>query len=237
MKHCAKCPFSFCSECLGNSKCIDYTLTDKDREHYRSVNFPIALEAGWVLCVDCQATDGAKMAAASALSAAQNANALAPGVKAVMHGLIKRTDLNGRQCECLTYAADKGRWLIKVVGASQEQVLLQPKNLRATVTGGAVATAGATQSQQQSQPEKRKREAENAAAQQAHEHVRDGRRAQVQARMDEEMRQLDAMQQKQVIELQTQNGWHANMIRLLAPSDCMQRVLIDICAAKRSMRC
>ena len=158
MKHCAKCPFSFCSECLGNSKCIDYTLTDKDREHYRSVNFPIALEAGWVLCVDCQATDGAKMAAASALSAAQNANALAPGVKAVMHGLVKRTDLNGCQCECLNYAADNGRWLIKVVGASQEQVFLQPKNLRVTVTGGAVAitgavtTAGATHNEQHSQP-------------------------------------------------------------------------------------
>ena len=104
------------------------------------------------------ATDGEKTAAASTSSAAQNANALAPGVKAVMHGLVKRTDLNGCQCECLNYAADNGRWLIKVVGASQEQVFLQPKNLRVTVTGGAVAitgavtTAGATHNEQHSQP-------------------------------------------------------------------------------------
>ena len=58
---------------------------------------------------------------------------LAAGMECAMIGLQKRQDLNGQQCECINWVEDKGRWLVGVT-SSNEQVLLQPKNL-AAVTG------------------------------------------------------------------------------------------------------
>ena len=63
------------------------------------------------------------------MSAGRGNAALSPGMRAAIHGLSGRADLNGREVQVMMWVDGRARWACRIVAGAAEHILVRPQNL------------------------------------------------------------------------------------------------------------